>query len=256
MARATRKSGSRYSSCVTDSLTPVSLGTWPTPMEPMPRLARALGLRPQELWIKRDDLTGLAGGGNKIRKLEWTVAAALADALRSDGRKPYLIPFGGSSALSIRGYHTAGLEILAQQPEALTVVTAVGSGGTMAGLVTALGPHRVLGVSAGAVTDARAAVATLLRDGGWPVNELRVDDRHIGAGYATLTDATRHAIELAARTEGIILDPIYSGRAMAGLVAAVRGGEILPVGVVFVHTGGLPGLFGHGWSPSPSRSPE
>lgn len=311
---------------MTDSLTPVSLGTWPTPMEPMPRLAQALGLRPEELWIKRDDLTGLAGGGNKIRKLEWTVAAALAegadtlvttgapqsnharltaaagarlgldvhlvlagqepavpagnllldallgasvhwagdadlatvaaglaDALRSQGRKAYLVPFGGSSALSSRGYYTAGLEILAQQPEVRTVITAVGSGGTMAGLVTALGPARVLGVSVGAVRDARAAVAALLRDGGWPVNELRIDDSQIGAGYAVLTDATRHALELAARTEGIVLDPTYTGRALAGLVVAVRSGAIPPGGVtVFVHTGGLPGLFGHGWSPSPA----
>jgi 1-aminocyclopropane-1-carboxylate deaminase/D-cysteine desulfhydrase-like pyridoxal-dependent ACC family enzyme len=67
MVGATSESGSRYSDCVTNSLTPVSLGTWPTPMEPMPRLARALGPRPEDLWIKRDDLTGLGGGGNKIR---------------------------------------------------------------------------------------------------------------------------------------------------------------------------------------------
>jgi L-cysteate sulfo-lyase len=296
-------------------------------MEPMPRLARALGLRPGELWIKRDDLTGLGGGGNKIRKLEWTVAAALAEgadtlvttgapqsnharltaaagarlglevhlvlagqqpavpagnllldallganvhwagdaglatvaaglagALQRQGRKPYLIPFGGSSALSSRGYHAAGLEILAQQPDVQTVITAVGSGGTMAGLVSALGPRRVLGVSVGAVRDARAAVATLLRDGGWPVNELCIDDGQIGAGYATVTDGARQALELAARTEGIALDPVYTGRALAGLAAAVRGGEIPPVGVkVLVHTGGLPGLFGHGWSPGPAR---
>jgi D-cysteine desulfhydrase len=211
-------------------------------MEPMPRLARALGLNPEELWIKRDDLTGLAGGGGKIRKLEWTVAAALAEGadilvttgapqsnharltaaagarlglevhlvlageppnvlagnlllgallgarvhwagdadlatvaaglageLRSHGRAPYIIPFGGSSALSSRGYHAAGLEILAQQPD------------------------------------------------------------------------------LVARTEGIVLDPTYTGRAMAGLVAAARDGEILPgAATVFLHTGGLPGLFGHG----------
>jgi L-cysteate sulfo-lyase len=294
-------------------------------MEPMPRLARALGMQPEYLWIKRDDLTGLGGGGNKIRKLEWTAAAALAEGadtlvttgapqsnharltaaagarlglevhlvlagpppavaagnllldallgasvhwagdadlatvaadligeLRSHGRKPYLIPFGGSSALSMRGYRTAGLEILAQQPGVRTVITAVGSGGTMAGLVTALGPARVLGVSVGAVTDARAAVAALLRGGGWPVNELRIDDSQIGAGYAAVTDATRHALELAARTEGIALDPTYTGRALAGLVAAVRGGAIVPGAVtVFVHTGGLPGLFGHGWRPGP-----
>ena len=303
-----------------NSLTPVSLATWPTPMEPMPRLARALGLNPEELWIKRDDLTGLAGGGGKIRKLEWTVAAALAEGadilvttgapqsnharltaaagarlhlvlageppnvlagnlllgallgarvhwagdadlatvaaglageLRSHGRAPYIIPFGGSSALSSRGYHAAGLEILAQQPDVGTVITAVGSGGTMAGLVTALGPARVLGISVGAVRDGRAAVAALLRDGGWPVNELRIDDGQVGAGYAALTGATKDALDLVARTEGIVLDPTYTGRAMAGLVAAARDGEILPGAVtVFLHTGGLPGLFGHGSSGS------
>jgi D-cysteine desulfhydrase len=157
------------------------------------------------------------------------------------------------ASVSSRRYHTAGLEILAQQPEVRTVITAVGSGGTMAGLVTALGPARVLGVSAGAVKDARAAVAALLRDAGWPVNELRIDDSQIGAGYAILTDAAHHALELAARTEGIVLDPTYTGRALAGLIAAVRSGAIPPGGVtVFVHTGGLPGLFGHGWSPSPA----
>src|ERR1700678_783690 len=58
---------------------PVRLGTWPTPLEPLPRLARALGLGQDDLWIKRDDLTGLGGGGNKVRKLEWTCGAALAD---------------------------------------------------------------------------------------------------------------------------------------------------------------------------------
>lgn len=54
-------------------------GTWPTPLEPMPRLARAIGLGAGDLWVKRDDLTGLGGGGNKVRKLEWTCGAALAD---------------------------------------------------------------------------------------------------------------------------------------------------------------------------------
>ena len=66
----------------------IRLASWPTPLEPAPRLAGALGLGPDDLWIKRDDLTGLAGGGNKIRKLEWTVAAAIAagaDALVTTG---------------------------------------------------------------------------------------------------------------------------------------------------------------------------
>ena len=66
----------------------IMLASWPTPLEPAPRLAGALGLGPDDLWIKRDDLTGLAGGGNKTRKLEWTVAAAIAagaDALVTTG---------------------------------------------------------------------------------------------------------------------------------------------------------------------------
>ena len=61
----------------------VRLGTWPTPLEPAPRLAAALGLRPEDLWIKRDDLTGLGGGGNKVRKLEYTCAAALTNGART-----------------------------------------------------------------------------------------------------------------------------------------------------------------------------
>ncbi|GGV81577.1 hypothetical protein GCM10010294_55540 [Streptomyces griseoloalbus] len=62
-----------------DAPRPVRLGTWPTPLEPLPRLAEALGLGAENLWIKRDDLTGLGGGGNKIRKLEWLCGAALAE---------------------------------------------------------------------------------------------------------------------------------------------------------------------------------
>jgi L-cysteate sulfo-lyase len=68
----------------------------------------------------------------------------------------------------------------------------------------------------------------------------------VGAGYAVLTDTTASALELAARTEGLLLDPIYTGRALAGLAAAVKDGTIRPgTRVVFWHTGGLPGLFGH-----------
>jgi L-cysteate sulfo-lyase len=299
---------------------PVSLGTWPTPMEAAPRLARAIGLEPDDLWIKRDDLTGLAGGGNKVRKLEWTVAAALAegadtlvtlgapqsnharltaaagarlgltvhlvlagrqtvapsgnlildsllgahihwagaghagtvaeklvDTLRGRGLRPHLVPFGGSNKLSARGYHAAGLEILRQVAHVRTVVTAVGSGGTMAGLVSALGSARVLGIDVGAVSDARTAVASLLPDGGErAAASLRVSEAQIGAGYDTYTDSTRRAVELAARCEGVVLDPIYTGRAMAGLIAAVADGTITAgTQTVFLHTGGLPGLFGH-----------
>jgi L-cysteate sulfo-lyase len=322
---------------------PISLGTFPTPLEPAPRLAAALGLEKDRLWIKRDDLTGLGGGGNKIRKLERTIAAALRDGadalvttgaaqsnharltaaagarlgipvtlvlagrpgstptgnllldalfgasirwagdaddeqlteiaaevaaeLTSSGARPAVIPFGGSNRDGALAYADAAAELrtqLRQQArlgqQAVSVV-AVGSGGTMAGLVAGLGPEQVLGVHTGAVADPRAAVAALAGAiTGDPIapGALRLRTDQVGAGYGALTEETAAAIRLAARTEGIVLDPVYTGRAMAGLIAAVResrtdGGMddgtdtgIGPdVPVVLWHTGGLPGLFGH-----------
>ncbi|CAK7286592.1 D-cysteine desulfhydrase family protein [Streptomyces misionensis] len=304
---------------------PVPLGTFPTPVEPAPRLAAALGLGPEDLWVKRDDLTGLGGGGNKIRKLEWTVGAALAegadtlvttgaaqsnharltaaagarvgldvvlvlrgeagasrsgnlaldglfgarlvwagevdqagldaaaaevcDRLRADGARPALIPFGGSGTLGARGYVRCGEELRAQLPDVCTAVVALGSGGTMAGLVAALGTDAVLGVDVGALADPAAAVAEFaapLTAQEVTAQKLRVRRDQVGAGYAALTGPVTEALRLAARTEGIVLDPTYTGRALAGLRAAVRDGSVRPgEKTVFVHTGGLPGLFGH-----------
>ncbi|MET0928746.1 MAG: D-cysteine desulfhydrase family protein [Aeromicrobium sp.] len=160
------------------------------------------------------------------------------------------IPFGGSSPASAEAYVWAGDELLDQVPDIRHVVVAVGSGGTMAGLVTALGAQRVLGVDSGAVPDARTTVHTLV-EGMRPgsrvaADALRIDGAQVGEGYEHLSERTRSALLLAARTEGLVLDPTYSGRAMAGLVAAVASGEIRPgEKCVFLHTGGLPGLFGH-----------
>ncbi|GHB39191.1 D-cysteine desulfhydrase [Streptomyces viridiviolaceus] len=304
---------------------PISLSTWPTPLEPLPRLARALGLDAEDLWIKRDDLTGMGGGGNKTRKLEWLCGAALADgathlvttgapqsnharltaaagarlgletvlvlagtagseargnlvldalfgatvvwagdvdgpalaaaaedvaaALRDRGARPALLPFGGSSAVGALGYDACGRELLTQAPDLDTVVVALGSGGTMAGLVHALGPERVLGVHCGAVDDPVAVVSALFTGmGGGPVpsGSLRVRTDQVGPGYGALTAPVMDALARAARTEGIVLDPVYTGRAMAGLIAAVRDGDVVPGRrTVFLHTGGLPGLFGH-----------
>ncbi|MEU2429227.1 D-cysteine desulfhydrase family protein [Streptomyces sp. NPDC007861] len=301
------------------------LGTWPTPLEPAPRLAEALGLAPDDLWVKRDDLTGLGGGGNKIRKLEWLCGAALADGattlvttgapqsnharltaaagarlgldvvlvlagapgasgsgnlaldglfgatvvwagdvsgaalgpaaervaerLRERGEVPALLPFGGSSVLGARGYAECGRELLGQAPDLTTVVTAVGSGGTMAGLVTALGSARVLGVHCGAVPDPAGTVSALASDlsgTDCAPQDLRLRLDQVGKGYGTLTEPVMAALTLAARTEGLVLDPVYTGRAMAGLVSAVEDGGIGPgQRTVFLHTGGLPGLFGH-----------
>ncbi|HEX6527555.1 MAG TPA: D-cysteine desulfhydrase family protein [Streptosporangiaceae bacterium] len=296
----------------------------PTPLEAAPRLARAIGLATEDLWIKRDDLTGLGGGGNKARKLEHTAGAArahgattlvtsgaaqsnharltaaagarlgldvvlvltgtpgdmasgnialdglfgarivwagevgeagledavaaVAEELRAKGGRPEVIPFGGSSVLGAQGYVEAGEELLAQLPRLTSAVVAVGSGGTMAGLVLALGAERVLGVDCGAVPDPGQTVTRLVNglSGNQQTMPLRLRLDQVGPGYSALTGHVREAMLIAARTEGIVLDPVYTGRAMAGLIAAVREGDVRPgERTVFLHTGGLPGLFGH-----------
>ncbi|WP_067503584.1 D-cysteine desulfhydrase family protein [Actinoplanes sp. TFC3] len=284
------------------TIRPIPLATWPTPLEPAPRLAQELGI--EQLWIKRDDLSGLGGGGNKVRKLQYTCAQAVeaganrivttgapqsnharltaaaaarigldctlvltgnapetprGNLLLDDlagarivwaGDQPldqvaaqqegYVIPFGGTSAFSAQGYVDCAQEILHQLPDLDAVVVAVGSGGTMAGLVAHLGSTRVYGVDTGAVPDPVSIISGLLDQMGTPTGNLRIDREQVGAGYATLTDSVRAALKLAARTEGLFLDPTYTGRAMAGLCANPPRGN-----VVFLHTGGLPGLFGH-----------
>ncbi|WDT59406.1 D-cysteine desulfhydrase family protein [Streptomyces sp. G7(2002)] len=310
-----------------DSGTPrrAALATWPTPLEPAPRLARALGLGADDLWVKREDLTGLGGGGNKVRKLEWICGAALAEGattlvttgaaqsnharltaaagarlgldvvlvlagaagsstsgnlvldglfgatvvwagevggtqlaaaaeevaqrLRERGAVPALIPLGGSSPLGAYGYAECGRELLGQAPDLDTVVVALGSGGTMAGLVDTLGPGKVLGVDCGAVPDPADTVTGLVTALSGTVHApetLRLRREQVGAGYSTLTEESMDALTLAGRTEGIALDPVYTGRALAGLRAAVRDGSVAPgQRTVLLHSGGLPGLFGH-----------
>ena len=277
----------------------------------------------------RDDLTGVAAGGNKIRKLEWTVGAAIGDAadtlvttgapqsnharltaaagarlgldvvlvfpgakapdkvgnllldellgativwtgdppagttagaylaaaaqdaaadLRARGQRPAVIPFGGSNAVVAQGYRHASAEILEQSPALDQVVCAVGSGGTMAGLVAGPGTDRVLGVHTGAVDDPRAQVADLLRDMGEAVepDALRIRTDHVGDGYESLTPRAAQALVTAARAEGLILDPVYTAHALAGLIDEIVDGSIEPgQTVVFLASGGLPGLFGH-----------
>jgi L-cysteate sulfo-lyase len=302
----------------------VELATWPTPLERAPRLAAALGLGEDDLWVKRDDLVGLGGGGNKVRKLEWLAGTALAEGattlvtsgapqsnharltaaagarlglkvvlvltgepsasasgnlaldailgasvvhvgdltlaqidqavqdvaerLRRSGAMPVVLPFGGSSVLGAQGYVDAARELLDQAPDLDTVVVAVGSGGTMAGLVHVLGADRVLGVDCGAVSDSVETVMGLV-DGlspGTGVPKLRVRLDQVGEGYSELSAQVENAIVMAARTEGIVLDPVYTGRALAGLAAAVRDNDIRPGRrTVLLHTGGMPGLFGH-----------
>ena len=306
----------------------VSLGGLsPTPLQPMDRLGAALGLEPGRLWVKRDDLTGLAGGGNKVRKLEHLCADALvqgcdllvtgggeqsnharltaaaanrlglgctlvlaadavavptgnvvldhllgpelvwagevgyyaleqamrdeADRHRAAGRNPYLIPVGGASTIGELGYVVAALELREQLPQVRLVVTADGSGGTHAGLVAGLGSHDlVLGVDAGTrpdlddVVPTKASKAAALAGLPEPTGTVQVDHDRYGDGYGAPTDSCRAALDLAARLEGLILDPVYTGKALAGLVAAVREDRVPADGaLVFMHTGGMPALF-------------
>ena len=188
---------------------------------------------------------------------------ALALKLRKEGRKPYVIPGGGSNALGSLGYVDCVLE-LQRQCEAMGLrkphlVHATGSAGTQAGLVAgihALGlgwPVTGIGVRAAReqqetrVYDLAARVLGLLGVK-QPLPRARVvaDDRFIGGGYGIPTDSMVEAVTMLARTEGILADPVYTGKGLAGLLEMVRTGRFQPdEDVIFVHTGGSAGLFGY-----------
>jgi D-cysteine desulfhydrase family pyridoxal phosphate-dependent enzyme len=293
----------------------------------MPRLAQHLGMEPGSLWVKRDDQTGLAGGGNKARKLEYLCADAMAEGcdtlvtgggrqsnhvrmtaaaanrlglrcsvvlaggrpsrptgnvvldellgpdivwfpdtgyyatehaiaeqcsrLAAEGRRPYLLPIGGATSIGALGYVHAADELTAQAGTVDVVVVADGSGGTHAGLVAGLGSHdRVLGVDVGTRPDldeqvpAKATDVAALAGRPEPTGDCQIDHDRYGDGYGATTDSCLEALRLAARLEGLILDPVYTGKAMAGLIAARRDGRIGPTTkTVFLHTGGTPALF-------------
>ncbi len=310
----------------------LNLAVRPTPVQPLPRLAAALPTR-LDLWVKRDDLTGLAFGGNKTRKLEYLLADAQAQAadvlvtagatqsnhcrqtaaaaarlgleavlvlagepqtpaqaggnlaldalfgarlvwtdrahrdqalhatvaqLRDQGRRPYLIPYGGSNALGATAYADALAELLAQMhPPPEVIVLASSSGGTQAGLVAgarALGfTGRIIGIS---VDEPRAVLAARVADlanqalalWGLPATvraaDIEVYDRWAEPGYAVFTAAEAEAIRLAARREGLLVDPVYTGRGLAGLLGLARADAFPPnTRVLFWHTGGTPALF-------------
>jgi D-cysteine desulfhydrase len=318
---------------LTKNLPRISLAHLPTPLEPLPRLSAALG--GPELWIKRDDQTGLAGGGNKTRKLEYLVAAAQAegaDALitggapqsnhcrqtaaaaarvglrsilvltgppveargnvllnqllgaeivwtgdksreevmratfegeRAAGRKPYLIPYGGSNAIGASAYVAAVEELAAQLEKRRLlpfnrIVFASSSGGTHSGL--ALGgralktPTQILGISvdkpeivlAGEIV-AKLATETAVLLGlehTFEAGDIHANADYLGKGYGVMGEPEREAIRLFAQTEGVLLDPVYTGRAAAGLIDLIRRRIIAPdERVLFWHTGGTPTLF-------------
>jgi L-cysteate sulfo-lyase len=316
----------------------VRLAHLPTPLEPLPRLSEELGI---DLWIKRDDCTGLAGGGNKTRKLEFllgaafeaeadtlvtqgavqsnhvrqTAAAAAAHGLaceiileertgskaadyvgngnvlldrllgaklrtvpggtdmaaelektaqevRARGGRPYVIPGGGSNPIGALGYADCAREIVVQADELDLeidrIVTATGSAGTHAGLVAGLAVMGadipVLGIGVRAPKDKQEAnvfklaeeTAALLGQAGRVTREMVVADcDYVGDGYGLVDQGVIDALTLAARTDGIVLDPVYSGKAMKGLIALARAGRFQGETVVFLHTGGAQGLFGY-----------
>lgn len=199
------------------------------------------------VWIDTDD-----------PRDETQVLADEADRQRGKGRVPHCLPIGVSTPTGALGYVRAAREVQAQLPHFDVVVTATGSAGTQAGLAAGFGNHgHVLGIRIGtrralrdrikSLSDGAAALAGLPAIEG----EVWLDERHVGAGYAEHTDAAGEAIVMAARLEGLLLDPVYTGKAMAGLVNACREGMLAPDAVVvFLHTGGLPGVFAdehHEW---------
>ena len=306
----------------------------PTPVEELPRLSRTLdGPR---IFVKRDDQTGLAFGGNKARKLEFLVAEAReegADLLISGGaiqsnhcrqtaaaaakygfdctlvltgekpkqpsanflldqmfgagivivkdrvnrdqvlqdtydkaivagKKPYLVPYGGSSATGALGYAYAVEEFMKQNVPADWIVFGTSSGGTHAGLV--LGQRvfgfqgKVLGISIDEPEEKlKSHVSELASRAseklGERINFTRDDvlanDKYCQAGYGVFGEGEREAIDLFARNEGLLLDPVYTGRAAAGMIDLIRKGFFRKdETVLFWHTGGQPALFADKYS--------
>jgi D-cysteine desulfhydrase family pyridoxal phosphate-dependent enzyme len=182
-----------------------------------------------------------------------------AERLTAEGRRVFEIPIGGSTPLGSVAYLHAVVELLEQMSPPDVIVHATSSGGTQAGLVAAcrlLGlSTRVVGIAADGPTQQiqsqiRAnvdGIAELLGLSGDAVKRgtaIEIDDRFFGDGYAIPTEASREAIELTARTEAIFLDPVYTGKAMAGLIAYVRQQRFTSKQtVLFWHTGGQVGLF-------------
>jgi L-cysteate sulfo-lyase len=199
-----------------------------------------------------------AGGSNMQAEME-AVAAKLADA----GHRPYVIPGGGSTPLGALGYVNAALELVSQSAErGLRIdhlVHATGSAGTQAGLVAGLqglnSSIRLLGIG---VRAPREKQETMVHDLGcrtWdllglpgqlPRESVVANCDYVGDGYGIPTPGMVEAVTLLAQTEGLLLDPVYSGKGMAGLIDLIRKGRFgKDENVVFLHTGGSVALFGY-----------
>jgi D-cysteine desulfhydrase family pyridoxal phosphate-dependent enzyme len=326
-----------YSVMRIESLPRFPLAQLPTPLASLKNFRQFFG--GPELFIKRDDLTGLALGGNKARKLEFlvghalaqgadtlvtlggaqsnhcrqTVAAAaaaglqcelilngtapevpngnlllnqllganihwiersqratrlqsLAEELRAAGRKPYLIPVGGSNGIGAVGYVVAMLELMEQlranNQRVDHIFFGTSSGGTQAGIV--LGA-RIAGFDGNLIglsidkddpehSEYEVEVAQIANECAKyigsseriTIDQITVRYGYKGEGYGVVGDLEREAIRIMARTEGIILDPVYAGRAFGALVDLIRKGRFKEdETVLFWHTGGVPALFAY-----------
>ncbi len=311
-----------------------------TPIEKLGRLSTLLG--GPDIYIKRDDLLGLAGGGNKTRKLEFLVADALAKgcdtlitvgAVQSNhcrltlaaavkegmkcrllleqrvpksynpqasgnnflyrllgveeikvvdlgadlaktmeqmaedvarrGGKAYIIPGGGSNPLGALGYVACAEELLAQTFDMGLrvdhIVCASGSAGTHAGLITGLVGNNanipLTGINVRRTREeqepmvhklAEQTAATLCVRGGVPREAITALGDWVGPGYSLPSPEMIEAVRMVAQVEGILLDPVYTGKAMAGLIGLIRRGTFTKgQNVLFVHTGGSPALYAY-----------
>ena len=184
---------------------------------------------------------------------------AVAEEMIAAGRRPFVIPLGASTAIGAAGFALGIQEILVSGLRPDVIVHASSSGGTQAGLIAGCAlfglKARIVGISADEPSSALAATIRGLveslaeRLGGSRATlgldrEVVVDDRFVGGGYGVPTDASREALSLVARHEGIVLDPVYTAKAMAGLIDSVRRDSFSSTEtVLFWHTGGQVGLF-------------
>jgi D-cysteine desulfhydrase len=205
-----------------------------------------------------EDVRVVPGGANMDTEM-----AIVADAVRSEGRKPYVIPGGGSNPIGATGYVACAMEILAQTFEAGVaidrVITASGSSGTHAGLVTGLeGAQAAIPVVGINVSRPKAPqeekVYALVQQTAERIGvrtEISRDtvvcfDDYVGAGYSLPTPEMGEAVRMLARLEGVLLDPVYTGKTMAGLIDLSRKGFFeKDEKVLFVHTGGSPALYAY-----------
>lgn len=229
------------------------------------------------LALRGDPPSGASGGNLLLDQLMGAEARfdarpideALPDvveSLRAAGRQPYLIPYGGSNAIGATGYVAAMEELMGQLKErdegVEHIVLASSSGGTQAGLVVgarALGfEGQIVGISIQPPADLlRQSLAVLANDTAVHLNldleftadDLVVNDDYLGDGYGVMSDLERHAIRTLATSEGILLDPVYTGRAFGGLLDLIEKGAFgQDETVLFWHTGGTPALFASQYS--------